>query len=395
VTAPVARINLPARAWYGDELLSLPVPTGWRISMHEPRTPPPLSDEELRAALERPVGQAPIRELARGRRRPVIVVDDLSRPTPADRVLPYVLEQFAAAGIAAEEVTIVVGGGTHRPATREQLERKVGSVASRCRVLAHDCDRGVRMIGRTRRGSPVYLNETVAGADFLVGIGGVYPQHSVGFGGGGKLILGVLGKRSIVHLHYCNGSVAGTYDIDNDFRREVEEMAVLAGLRTVLTLHVDALRRIVRAVSGDHLAYYRDAADFSRQAYSVPAPGDADVVLVDAYPMDNSLTFTRSKGMAPLFRARAGASRIVLSACSEGIGHHGLFPFMNRPRFEKQIHIARRLSVLRLETIAGKVLGRARRALAPNRARTSAAAAPAASTPEGGALPAPGVRKPI
>jgi hypothetical protein len=94
-------------------------------------------------------------------------------------------------------------------------------------------------------------------------------------------------------------------------------------------------------VSGDHEAYYREAVRFSMEAYRAPLPGDADVVVSNSYPIDVSLTFIRSKGIAPLLRAAPAASRIVVSACPEGIGHHGLFPFMDVPRFYRQRHRAR------------------------------------------------------
>jgi nickel-dependent lactate racemase len=357
----VSGVTLRTGAWYGDRALELDLPDSWQVSTFWPRTPPPLSESELAAAFETPVGQPPIRELARGKRRPVIIVDDLTRPTPAHRVMPLILKQLSEAGIDAAQVTVVMGGGTHRPATLDQMVLKVGAAARGCRLRIHDPTADVVRVGRTSFGSPVFVHREVAASDLLIGIGGIYPQHSVGFGGGSKLLLGVLGKRSIVSLHYGHGSVAGTYDVDNDFRRDLDEMARVAGLETIITLHVDADRQVVRAVTGDHHAYYRDGVAFSRTAYRAPAPGGADVVIVNAYPADVSLTFTRSKGMAPLHMAQRGASRILISACTEGLGFHGLFPFMNGPRFEKQIHVLRRLSVIRPTSVPRKLARRALR----------------------------------
>jgi nickel-dependent lactate racemase len=359
--SPTRELRLRTGAWYGDGDIGLPLPTEWTVETLWPSTPAPLTTGEIEAALLHPVGQPPIRELAVGKRRPVIVLDDLTRPTPAERVLPLILRQLEDAGIGREDVTIVVGGGTHRPAGPGQLARKVGGTASGCRVVAHDSTRSVVRIGRTSFGTPVLVNRFVAGSDLVLGIGGVYPQHSVGFGGGSKLILGVLGRRSIVALHYGHSSVAGTYDVDNDFRRDLDEVAELAGLRTMVSLHVDANRQVVRAVSGDHRAYYRDAVRFSREAFAARTPGDADVVIVNAYPMDVSLTFTRSKGMAPLYQAAPGASRVLVAACPEGLGYHGLFPFLNGPRFERQLHQLRRLSVVRPAAVPGKLARRASR----------------------------------
>jgi len=327
------------------------------------------------------VGQPPLSQLAAGKSRPLILVDDLTRPTPVDRVIPELLEQFAQAGIEAGQVTILMGGGTHRPATPEQMRRKLGSSVRGCRLLAHDSRRGGVRIGRTSQGTPVIVNRALAAADLVVGVGGVYPQHSVGFGGGSKLILGALAQRSIVALHYGHPSVAGTHDIDNDFRRDLDEIAELARLNTVVSLHVDRDREVVRAVVGDPRIFFRDAAAFSLSAYSAPLPAGADVVLVNAYPMDVSLTFTRSKGMAPLYQASPRASRILLSACSEGLGYHGLFPFLNGPRWEKQRHQLRRLSVSSPPALAAGLGRRVRRLLAtvpPTRAAAAPPARPAA-----------------
>lgn len=349
-------------AWHGDTLLELPHPPEWTVEVHRPATPAPLALEELAQALEHPVGQRPIRELAAGRTRPLIIVDDLTRPTPADLVVPAVLRQLQDAGIPASAVTILLGTGAHGPAPLQAVARKVGrEAAAACRLVSHDARRNSVRLGRTSYGSPVLVDREVALSDLLIGIGGVYPQHSVGFGGGSKLVLGALGRRSIVSLHYGHPSMAGSGNVDNDFRRDLDEMASIIGLRTLIMVHVDADRRPVRIVAGDPRGLYADAVEFSRTRYRAPVPGDADVVLANAYPMDVSLTFARSKALASLAHAAPAASRILVAACPEGLGHHALFPYLNGPRFERQRHIARGLSVMRPAALPGKVIRRTAR----------------------------------
>jgi nickel-dependent lactate racemase len=337
---------LTTAAWHGDQPLPLEFPEHWRVTTWWPDTPAPLSDAEIAAAFERPIGQAPIRELAYGRSRPLVIVDDLTRPTPAGRVLPVVLRHLADAGVPAEAVRILVGTGTHGPPSRDAMTRKVGpEAASSCRLLVHDHTRNLTRIGRTSFGTPVVVNREVLTSDLLIGVGGVYPQHTTGFGGGSKLALSVLGKRSIVSLHYGHPSMEGSYEIRNDFRRDLDEISRMIGLATSVSLHVDASRRVVRVTAGDPLRHYQQAVEFSLRAYRAPLPGDADVVVSNAYPIDVSLTFMRSKGITPLLHARPGASRVLLAACSEGVGHHGLFPFPNGTRFQRQIHLARKMRV--------------------------------------------------
>jgi lactate racemase len=118
----------------------------------------------------------------------------------------------------------------------------------------------------------------------------------------------------------------GRYDIDNDFRTDLADVARLIGLRWMVMVHVNGRRQIVRLVSGDPEHAYPAAAAFSRERFAAPLPKDADVVVANAYPMDVSATFMRSKGVIPLLRAPSGASRLLLAACPEGVGHHAFSP---------------------------------------------------------------------
>jgi nickel-dependent lactate racemase len=322
--------ELGTNAWYGDGRIAVHFPDNWEIFEHRPLRSRPLADDDLRQAFQHPCGQRPIREVARGRTRPVIVVDDCTRPTPAARVLPHVLDELQHAGIPANHIEIVVATGTHGPPSDSALHQKIGEAAwSRCRVHVHDDRRQLVHLGRDSRGSPVLVNRHVAAADYVIGIGGVYPQNSTGFGGGAKLILGVLGRRSIANLHFGNPSEEGSYNVDNDFRRELDEIADLVGLETSICLHVDAYREPVRITTGDHRAFYRDDVAFAAAACRADLPNDAEVVVANAYPMDLSLTFLRSKAITPLLRAAPGASRILIGGCPEGVGRHGLYPFLD------------------------------------------------------------------
>lgn len=361
------QLRIRLGAWYGDEERILEVPSTWEVSMLGPQTPAPLTDEQIGIAVGNPVGQPPLRQAAAGKRRPLIIVDDLTRPTPTDRIVPHLLRELAAAGIPANQVGIILASGTHGRPAADAVRKKAGpEAAAACRLLFHDAREGGVKLGQTSFGTPVIVDREVAAGDLLIGVGGVYPQHSVGFGGGSKLILGVLAQRSIVALHYGHSSVGGSYDTHNDFRRDLDQVARLAGLRTAVTVHVDAARRPVRIVAGDPEVFFEEAAEFARRHFSTEAAGDAyDVAIANAYPMDVSLTFARSKGLAPLAFAGSHASRVLIAACPEGLGLHRLFPYMNGPRFEAQIHQLRRWSVIRPSAIAPRVIRKVRSRIKP------------------------------
>jgi nickel-dependent lactate racemase len=352
--------TLATAAWYGDSELSLDYPTSWSVSTLWPDTPPPLDGEALQKALANPVRQPRLADFAAGKTKPIVIVDDLTRPTPAADVVPLLLRELALAGLAAEQISFIVGTGTHGPADHGSVVKKIGpDAAARVRIVPHDHRRNVVAVGRTSFGTRVFVNREVADSDLVVGIGGVYPQHSTGFGGGSKLALGVCGFRTIRDLHYRHPSMKGSYEVENDFRRDLDEVASLIGLQTSVSIHVDENRRIVRLVCGDHQAYYHDAVEFARRTYAAPLPGEADVVIANAYPIDVSLTFMRSKGVIPLLHAGRRASKVIVAACPEGIGHHGLFPFIDPPRFARARHVLRVIRARPLE-VPTKVMRRAR-----------------------------------
>jgi hypothetical protein len=170
-------------------------------------------------------------------------------------------------------------------------------------------------------------------------------------------------------LHYRHASLEGAYTTDTPFRRDLDEIARLLRLRTLVSIHVDAARQVVRAVSGDPLHIYPDAFAFSRDCYRAPLPGEADVVISNAYPMDVSLTFARSKGMLPLFRAPVHASRVAVAGCPEGMGRHRLFPFTER--LPLGTDLVRRLGVTPPQRVPQLVARRAWRKLRALQRRSS------------------------
>ena len=350
-------VELGTRAWYGDSRLQLAMPDSWDVTVHRPSLDPPLDDEQIRKIFEGAPGRQ-LADMARGASRPVVLVDDLTRPTPAGRVLPHLVDILGRGGSVG--VTVLIAGGSHAAPSADAIARKLGPLPDNCRVAVHDFQGPVVKVGTTSSGTPVLVNPAVAEADLLIGVGGIYPHSSAGFGGGSKIVLGAMGERSLVRFHYGLKGTRGGYGLDNDFRRDLDEAAELAGLASSVNVLVDDRRQPVKVLVGPTADYYRDAVEWARGAFRAPQPGDADVVISNAYPMDVSLTFMGSKGTTPFRHARPGASRVVIAGCPEGVGHHGLFPIVDRPRFHRQRHILR-LVLARRRELGGIALRRARK----------------------------------
>lgn len=357
----MSEIRLLTDAWHSDREITLTVPEHWEAIIHTPDTPSPLTDVEITRALAQPVGAAAIRRLCVGKTRPLIIIDDLNRPTPTHRLLPFLLNELTAGGVRPGSVGILLATGTHGPPTLEAINRKVGpEAASSCRIVVHNPERGCRYIGTTKAGTPVLVNPEVLASDFVLGIGGIYPNHTAGFGGGSKLALGVLGMRSIMRLHYTHPGVGwGQTECHNSVRKDLDEIAGMIKLQTMISVHVNLRREIVRMVCGDHFRFYEQEMQYAQPMFSAPAPEGADVIVSNAYPGDLSLTFALMKGMVPLRDAPPGVSRIVVASCRDGIGFHGLFPLQRRHNMA--VHALRLLTTIGPAGILKKAAGRIQR----------------------------------
>jgi len=110
---------------YGREGLNVEIP-GANVTVIEPRFVGGLPDEAaaFREAVRQPIGAPPLREVVKAADRVAVVIPDLTRPLPSDRLLPWLFEELSH--VSAERFTIVNGTGSHRVNTPEELRSMVG-----------------------------------------------------------------------------------------------------------------------------------------------------------------------------------------------------------------------------------------------------------------------------
>ena len=332
-------------AWYGDNEISLNFPNGWEVEMLHQNDAPPLSDTEIEKAFAEPIGTKRISELAQNKKSAAIIVDDLSRPTPAYKVIPFLLKELFAAGVPKSEIRFVVGVGGHRPISKEEMVKKVGTnIFSEYEVTNHDFLSGdLRAIGKLTNGTPVYINRTVADSDFKICLGGIYPHSSVGFSGGAKLIVpGTAGFSTMFYFHKFppgRGPANIEGDSDEPDRRDTIEMAAgLLGLNVIANVVLNSRREIAGLFVGDFVRAHRKGAHFAMKTYkteiSETTRTQSDLVVINCYPLDAD-GIQLDKALAA-FSYFENAYTIALYPASDGSCFHGLFDRLDYPRYLKQ-----------------------------------------------------------
>ena len=172
-----------------------------------PEAVAPLADPraDLQKTLEEPIASAALKELARGRDNAVIVISDITRPVPNKLLLPAILEQLQAVGMAKEKITILIATGIHRPNEGDELIRLVGrEIAESYRVVNHFSRNQDEMVlvGEVANGVPAYVNKVYVEADLKILTGFIEPHMWAGFSGGRKSILpGISSAQTLQFMH--------------------------------------------------------------------------------------------------------------------------------------------------------------------------------------------------
>lgn len=325
-------IRIPWGAWFGDEQRELPFPADWEARLFPPRDAPELDEREFRRAFEDPRGTAPIRDLARGRQDAAIVVDDLSRPTPAARLLPLILEELAAGGIGPDRVRVIMGIAGHRPLMREDCIKKLGrEMVDLLEVKNHHPYENLVYLGDSSFGTPIHLNADFVSAGLKLCVGSINPHGGPGFGGGAKLVLpGVAGIESLYHNHRGDNGLRGGLDNvdDNQRRADMEEAARMGGLDAVVNVVVNSRRQIAGLFVGDVVGAHRAGVALARRVFATPVPEGWDVGIFNAYPKDNEFVQAAmafniwSSARTPIVHEKGTV--VLCSASSEGPGFHSL-----------------------------------------------------------------------
>jgi lactate racemase len=312
---------------YGKETVEVRIPSENLIGVYSPNELEPVANvrSAIVRAIANPIGSRPLRELVRGASRVVILADDNTRLTPADEILPAVLDEMNAAGVKDEQVRVVIALGTHRVMTDAEIVEKFGDeLVKRVTIRNHDYKNREALVdlGTTPNGTRVWINRDVYEADFTLGIGSIVPHHIPGFAGGAKIVQpGVSGDETTAQTHLLSVRAPRSYiGVErNPVREEMNEIARQIGMNVIFNVVLNRHGEVVGAFFGDTVEAFAEGVKLSRRVYAVEIPEEADIVIAGSHPCDIEF-WQAHKTLYPADRAvKAGGTIIVVTPCDEGV----------------------------------------------------------------------------
>jgi nickel-dependent lactate racemase len=269
------------------------LPEKW-VPLHfvesEEKTPTPSIQQMALKALSKPTGTPPFKDLVLRARKIAIIVDDLTRPTPAAEILNVLLSHLSDCGFPRENITLVMAIGTHEVMEREALETKLGkNVASTYKVVQHNAWQSdlvsVRIPGD---GKVVKINPEVAQADLRLGISSILPHPMAGYGGGPKIVMpGVCDfefirdhhTKHVIHPRSALGVTKG-----NPFHEGCMKAARAIGLDFSINCIYNQRGEVIHIIGGSLEEAFAEAVEVCSDKLGHKFEEKVDVTITSTYP---------------------------------------------------------------------------------------------------------------
>lgn len=318
---------------YGDGALPVDLPTDDVTTVEAPEQHP-LPDEgaAFREAVQRPIGTPPLREVMGRGRTVAIVIPDGTRPLPFERLLTWLFGELDALGCRS---VIVVGTGSHRANTPEELVRMLGpTIAAEREVVNHSAFEPdtLALAGVGFDGHRVYMNRRVVEADRRIALGFIEPHFVAGFSGGYKAVMpGVADIDTILHYHRAQviGDPRSTWGVleGNPTQEIVRRYGTLCPIDFLLNITMTARKEITGFFCGDPITAHEAGCTHIKGEAMVRMPHEFAITLTcnNGFPLDQNL-YQAVKGMSAAAMITSNGGLILQAAeCRDGFPDHGNF----------------------------------------------------------------------
>jgi len=349
---------------YGRDSIEVLVPPNCvELSM---KNVPVLVDPkgEVEKAISNPIQSPTLEEIVKKKSKApeqltaAVTVSDITRPVPyhgESGILVPILRRLESSGIPKQNIKIIVGTGTHRASTAEEKREMFGeTVLKEYLILDHNCEDldSLTHVGKTHRGTDVYLNSHFFEADIRIATGLVEAHFMAGVSGGRKTVCpGLVNKKTIEKFHsveFLESPYSDNLILEkNPCHEEALDVARTVGVDFIVNVTLDKEMRVTGVFAGHleeaHLAAYRHMKGYT----AIPLDREYDIVLTHGAYVGRNHYQTAKAACGAVPAVKQGGTIIVATnnRDAEPIGG---------PEYKTMIHLLKMQGVEGyLETIGG------------------------------------------
>jgi nickel-dependent lactate racemase len=260
-----------------------------------------------------------------------LVVPDITRPFPSQRVLPWLLAELSH--VPKENFSIHLGNGSHRLETDQEISTLLGAgIAANYRVINHSAhDRSTsERAGSDLDGQPVYFDRDYVHADKRIALGFIEPHFMAGFSGGYKAIMpGIADIAAIMRYHNAAriGHPRSTWGLleNNPTQELIRHNGSLLPVDFCINVAINREREITHFFCGDVITTHEAGCACVKDTAMVACDHPYPIVITtnSGYPLDQNL-YQTDKGLSAAAQiVEEGGLIICASECSDGFPSHG------------------------------------------------------------------------
>jgi lactate racemase len=335
------RIDFPYPGY--EQIAPIDVPDASLMGVFSPKGFGHVDEPQvLREGFAKPHNAPRLRETVKPTDKVLIIIDDGTRGTPTDRILPHVFEELHAGGVTDGRIEFIQGLGTHRPMKPEELQKKLGPYHGKYKVHEHHWldDASLHDFGKTNDGTPVRANKLVTQFDFVMGIGSIVPHRVKGTSGGAKIMFPGISGPEMMEMNQWEASMHMSETVmgvpENPMRLRMEEAARIAGLKYVVTVVTDINHHIVGCFTGDFVAAHRRGSLCCREVFATHMPTRCDILIIDSHSADRDFWQSAKGPYAGTMAVKDGGTMICVAPNPEGVAknHENLLQIGYKPHYE-------------------------------------------------------------
>ncbi len=310
----------------------------------------PLSDAEIGAKFDAPIGSKTLEEIVKPNETVLIVVPDATRQTACGQIVNLLVRRLIANGTMPFDISVIFATGIHRAVTEEEKnEILTPFIMQRIKTLEHsarDLAQIVRL-GETAGGIPIELNRALTEHDHTIIVGGISFHYFAGFTGGRKLICpGLASARTIsathklafdCETHSRTENVGAGILHDNPVHEAFIEVAAKIKPSFAVNTIVNERGEATDVFCGDWIASHEAACEFYRAENTVYITEKRDLVIVSCGGLPFDLNIIQAhKALETASQAcNEGGTIVFLAECADGLGRNDFLNWFAAENSEK------------------------------------------------------------
>ncbi|MCY4234570.1 MAG: nickel-dependent lactate racemase [Bacteroidetes bacterium] len=319
---------------YGTEGLPLNL-NGLNATVLQPHYLDGLSDEHhsFIESVRHPYTSPPLREIISPSETLAIVIPDITRALPSDRILPWVFDELN--GLSPDNVTIIVGTGAHRANTHDELCKMVGpEIVDKYPIVNHNARNldSMLMAGRSPYGYDVFYASDYVQSDRRILMGFIEPHFMAGFSGGYKAVFPGIADINAIQSYHGFKNIAhqnSTWGVleNNPTQDHIRSAGGLLPVDFLINVTLNADRQITGYFCGDVMTAHQAGCTYSKKIAMIQVQEPFPIVVTtnSGYPLDLNL-YQSVKGMSAAHSIiEKGGLMITAARCNDGFPNHGAF----------------------------------------------------------------------